>query len=239
MHDIDANPREYAAGELESEAYEGEQAYEESLEFEGDGEGALSEEQELDLAAELLEIESEEELDQFIGSLIGIGSKLLPGLAKGIGGLFGKKGRRRKRGMPRGRGGALGGALKGIAKTALPFVGGALGSVVPGVGTAIGGALGSALGGLFELEMEGLSGEDQELEQARRFVQLATTAAQKAAAIPVQVDPRAAAQQALAAAAESIAPSVGPAGGPRPGPGRRAQSGRWVRRGNKIVLFGV
>lgn len=240
MHDIDMTQREYEGGEYETEAYEGEESYEDSFEVVDETDGGLSEEQEMDLAAELLEVESEQELDQFIGSLIGIGSKLLPGIAKGIGGLFGKKKRRRRGGgMPRGRGGALGGALKGIAKTALPFVGGALGSVVPGIGTAVGGALGSALGGMFETELEGLRPEDQEFEQARRFVQLATSAAQRAAAIPPQVDPQAAAEQAVQAAVQSLAPASAAPVGPRGAVRRRAQSGRWMRRGNKIVLFGV
>jgi uncharacterized protein (DUF697 family) len=240
MHDIDTAQREYEAQDFESEYYESEAEYEDGFEFEEESESPLSEEQEMALAAELLEVDSEEELDQFIGSLIGIGSKLLPGIAKGIGGLFGRK--RRKRGgrrMHRGRGKALGGALKGIAKTALPIVGGALGSVVPGLGTAIGGALGSAVGNMFEAELEGLNAEDQEFEQARRFVQLATTATQKAAAIPPNVDPRTAAEQAVTSAARAIAPASVKAGGLRPGPMRRGQSGRWMRRGNKIVVYGV
>jgi hypothetical protein len=238
MHDIDTAQREYEAEELESEFYESE--FELEDEFEDESELPLSEEQEMELASDLLEVGSEEELDQFIGSLIGIGSKLLPGIAKGVGGLFRRKRRRRRgRPMPRGRGRAVGSALKGIAKTALPIVGGALGSIVPGVGTAIGGALGSAVGGLFEAELDGLSAEDQEFEQARRFVQLAASAAQKAAAIPPNVEPRAAAERAIQSAVRAVAPAASRAGGRTVGPVRRGHGGRWMRRGNKIVLYGV
>src|SRR5215471_21870682 len=86
----------------------------------GEVETPLSEMQEAQLASELLEISSEQELEQFLGNIV-----------KGIGGFLRS---------PVGR--SLGGILKNVAKRALPAVGGALGSmVVPGIGTAIGSKL--------------------------------------------------------------------------------------------------
>ena len=80
----------------------------------------------------------------------------------------------------------LGGILKGVAKAALPFVGGALGSFIPipGVGTAIGSALGGALSKALEAEFQGMEAEERDFEIARRFVQMAGTAARQAALAP-------------------------------------------------------
>ena len=147
MHDIDTTRLEYEAA---SDAFE--------FEFEGtpEFEAPLSEVEEMELAAELLTVSGEAELDQFLGGLF-------KKVAKGIG----------KIAKP------LGGVLKGIAKKALPVVGGAVGSFIPipGVGTAVGTALGTAASKVLEAELEGLSLEDQEFEVARRFVRLASTAA--------------------------------------------------------------
>jgi hypothetical protein len=121
--------------------------------------GPFNAEQEMELAMELLAVQSEEELEQFLG-------KMFKGVWKGI----------KKVAKP------LGGILKGIAKKALPFVGGALGSFIPipGVGTALGRALGGALSNALELEMQEMPGVDRELEVARRFVRIAGSAAQAA-----------------------------------------------------------
>lgn len=121
--------------------------------------GPFSAEQEMELAMELLAVQSEEELEQFLG-------KMFKGIWRGI----------RKVAKP------LGGVLKGIAKKALPFVGGALGSMIPipGVGTALGSALGGALSKALEMEMENMPGIDREFEMARRFVRIAGSAAQAA-----------------------------------------------------------
>ena len=102
------------------------------------------------LAAELLEVTSEEELEDFLGSLA---SSVIKG-AKSF--------------MKSGVGKAVGGALRSIAKTALPAVGGALGSfLLPGVGTAIGARLGSVAGGLLEVgEAEALGEAEAEYEAA-------------------------------------------------------------------------
>ena len=83
----------------------------------------LNEVEELELAAELLSISSEEELDQFLGKLF---KRVWKGVKK-VGRFVGKVAS------------PLGKVLKGIAKKALPFVGGALGSFIPipGVGTAL------------------------------------------------------------------------------------------------------
>jgi len=226
MHDIDTTRLEYEAA---SDAFE--------FEFEGtpEFEAPLSEVEEMELAAELLTVSGEAELDQFLGGLF-------KKVAKGIG----------KIAKP------LGGVLKGIAKKALPVVGGAVGSFIPipGVGTAVGTALGTAASKVLEAELEGLSLEDQEFEVARRFVRLASTAARHAASTHPGADIRA---TVIAAVKEALQQQRGqltgdaasPAGAagieeleamaatPRSGSAGRSRSGRWIRRGGKIVLLGV
>ncbi|HLG13288.1 MAG TPA: hypothetical protein VJH03_02030 [Blastocatellia bacterium] len=175
-------------------------------------EGPFSEAEEMELAAELLGVTSEAELDHFLGKVF-----------KRVGGFVKKV-----------AASPLGGILKSVAKKALPFVGGALGSFIPipGVGTMVGKALGTAASGL--LEAEGLSEEDREFEAARQFVRLAGAAAQNLAATPAGASPIAAAKSAFTAAARQHAPALvgaATAGG--------AKTGRWVRKGPRIVLYGV
>lgn len=140
----------------------------EVMEFEAVQEGPFSEAQEMQLALELMSVSSEAELDQFLGGLF---KGALKGLKK-VGSAIGKVAK------------PLGGVLKGLAKKALPMVGGALGSFIPipGVGTALGSALGGAVAKALELEFSGMEYEQQEFEMARRFVRIAGTAAQLAAA---------------------------------------------------------
>jgi hypothetical protein len=93
---------------------------------------------------------------------------------------------------------------------------------------------------MFGLELEGLSPEDQEFEVARRVVRLAGNAARKAAAAPANANPASVAKKAVVKAARAHAPGLikptAPVIKPFMGSGR---SGRWVRRGRKIVLMGV
>lgn len=242
MHDIDRTQLESwgEVGDYETggfpftgeTAYVGEVPYGE-LEFEYEPEyewetpGIFTEAQEMELAAQLLDAQSEAELDQFFGGLI-----------KSVG---------RAIKSPVGR--AVGGMLKGVAKKALPMVGGALGNLVlPGVGGMVGSQLASAAGSMFGLELEGMSPEDQEFEVARRVVRLSGEALRQAAMTPATVPPPVAAKSAVLAAAQKHAPglvrepSFGNGGfgyGGYRGASRGQQSGRWVRRGNKIVLLGI
>ncbi len=216
----------------------------------GEMESPLSEAQATELASELLEISSEEELEQFLGGLF-------KRVAKGVGGFIKS---------PIGR--ALGGALKSVAKKALPMVGGALGSMVaPGVGTMIGSKLGSLASGLFEIELEAMPQEQAEFEVARRFVNLAAASARNAALARPRpgVAPQTVARVAVARAARTWAPGVyrrlrpglgaargrpfagGPVLPPAPQPAYDqyppepggASSGQWVRRGRKIIVLGA
>jgi len=241
MHDLDRTQLETP----EMEAFEAE-----GYESESYGEASLNEVEEMELAAELLEVTDEAELDQFLGNLF-------KKIKKGAGGLL----------KP------LGGVLKGIAKKALPLAGGALGSLIPipGVGTALGTALGSAASNVLEAELEGLNEEDREFEKARRFVRLAHGAARRVAKTPPNVNPRAAILKAIKAALREQQSKISnDAGGGADGSGgsgmggssghegseefefedgmgdraassgsSRRSSGRWVRRGGKIVLLGV
>lgn len=241
MHDIDRTVREFESGELfEFEslgefANENEYSHEFGHEYERP---VFDEVQEMEFAAELLEITNEQELEQFLG-------KLIKGAGKAIGG-FVKS--------PVGQ--QLGGMLKGVARKALPMVGKALGNmVVPGVGGVIGGKLGSMASSLFELELEGLSAEDREFEVARQYVRLAGAAAQNAAQAPSNAAPSTIARTALATAARQYAPGLARAlqGGGAPGRGAsngrggdqpnangdssRKRSGRWIRRGSNIVIL--
>jgi hypothetical protein len=220
MHDIDRIQLE-----LESDGFE----FPEEFEFPEamEGENLFDEAEEMELAAELLSISNEAELDQFLGNLISKAGQAVGKFVK----------------SPTGR--ALGGILKGVAKKALPAVGGALGSLipVPGVGTAVGTALGTAVSKALEVELEGMEPEDQEFEAARRFVRIAGDATKRAAQAPPRANPAAAAQTAVMAAARQHAPMVSstpmPMTGASGATSGASHSGRWIRRGRKIILFGV
>jgi hypothetical protein len=235
MHDIDRTLSEYQP-EFEApgaDEFEFEFEFEEGQsEFEDSESGVLDETEEMELAAELLSVSDEAELDQFLG------------------GLFKKIGRRVGKFVKSPIGRKLGGFLKSAAKKALPIVGGAVGTAFGGpVGAALGKNAGAAAGQIFGLELEGLSHEDQEFETARRFVRFAGEAAKNATQTSAAADPQMAAKAATIAAAKKFAPGLlRPAGGRNGGgmmdaggggSGGSGRSGRWLRRGRKIVLMGV
>jgi uncharacterized protein (DUF697 family) len=220
MHDIDRTQLEasWETGDFEAGEYEFETASADGSPF--------SEMEEMELASQLLEVSDEAELDQFLGSLFKKASRAVGSFLKGP---IGKQ---------------LGGMIKPLVKKALPMVGGALGSFIPipGVGTAVGTALGSAASNMFEMELEGMSAEDQEFEVARRVVRLAGEAAQQAAQTPPAVPPQEAAKAALVSAAQQHAPGLLRQPAPPTGTGqysRQGRSGRWARRGRTIVLYGL
>jgi uncharacterized protein (DUF697 family) len=225
MHDIDRTQMEYASEfpGFQSEQFEyGE--YEQEWAGETYGETVLTEADEGQLASELLAVTNEAELDQFLGNFI-----------RKVGSVAGKVIR-----SPIGQ--AVGGVLKGVAKKALPLAGGAIGGYFGGpLGAKIGSGLASAAGSALGLEAEALEQEDREFEGAKQFVRVAADTVRKAAAASPNADPRAVAQAAAIAAAKRFAPGlVGAAAGPIAGAViGRGQTGRWLRRGTKIVLFGV
>lgn len=223
MHDIEramfevgeASAGEYEYGETELGEHElGEDEYE--YEYGEVGEAA----NELTLATELLEVGSEAELEQFIGSLLST--------AVGAAKRFAKSDTGRQ----------LGGILKQAAKRALPVVGRGIGAAIDPRFAAPGARAAQAVGSIFGLELEGLSHEDREFETARAFVRFGTEAARRAAAAPPNAPPPAVARAAAATAATRYAPGLVRWLGPPPGPGS-GRRGRWVRRGSSIVLFGV
>src|SRR5262247_3412534 len=200
MHDIDRTQLEYTheAGPFQQEEFE----------FQEFGSGMmqeeLSEQEEIQLAHELLAVNNEQELEQFLGSFLKRAVSTVGQIAK----------------SPLGK--ALGGVLKSVAKKALPMAGTALGGWVGGpLGAKIGAGLANAAGKAIGLEAETFGegeGEELEFEGARQFVRIA----------------------ALAAARKFAPGLVGAAGGAMGvAAGQRAMSGRWVRRGHRIVLFGV
>ena len=182
----------------------------------GSAPAVFSEDEELQLAKELLAVGSEEELEQFLGNVF---KSVWQGV-KTAGSTLAKVAK------------PLGGALKAVARTALPFVGGALGSMIPipGVGTALGAALGRAVGNALELELEAGAPADRELEMARRFVRIAGQAARLA----TEGDGSArAVESALTRALHQQLPHFRPAA-----PQQEGESGRWRRRGKRIVVMG-
>jgi hypothetical protein len=234
MHDIDRTQLQYGPGP--SGGVHPEFEFGEMETFgEMEGEGVLGEAMEMQLASELLEVTSEAELEQFLGDLIGkVGSIA----GKVINSPIGK---------------AVGGVLKGVAKKALPIAGGAIGGYFGGpLGAQIGSGLANAAGSALGLEAEALEAEDREFEGARQFVRVAADTVANAVAAPPGADPRAVAQSAAIEAAGKFAPGLITQGGaPSEGmPGAPHQhhrhhhrhhmhSGRWMRHGKKIVLYGV
>lgn len=203
-------------GDPDMEAYYDEYEDEDEYEYEGDYESGspLSDSEEMELAADLLEVMDEDELEQFLGKL------------------FKKVSRRVRKAIPSSIRRKVGSHLKTFARHGLGIAGTA-------VGGPIGGLLASGAGRALGLEMEGLSPEDQEYEVARRFTRLAAEAAAQAANTAPGASPEAAARRAISAAIQKNAPGMirpGMTARRRPAKGRR---GTWVRRGNTIILHGV
>ena len=238
MHDIDRTMQEMEFDdelEYQSDEYEYDEleyddefdddeyeydAYSDELEYDDEFStpSPFTEEEEMELATELLAISSEEELDQFLGKLV---KKAWRGVKK-----FGRS--KLWRGIKKG--------LRGVAKVALPVVGKVAGTFFGGpAGGALGGKLGAWASRLFEMELEGLSPEDQEFEIARRFVRLAGTTAVHAVKAPATVPVGSVVKKSISKAAKKHAPGL-LKGTNRLG-GRN--SGTWRRRGNRIVIFGA
>ena len=228
MHDIDRTQLEFQeAAPFQNEEFE-------FQEFEwGSGQSELSENEEIQLAHELLAVNNEQELEQFLGDFIRKAVSVVGQAAK----------------SPIGQ--AIGGVLKGVAKKALPMAGQALGGYIGGpLGAKIGTGLANAAGKAIGLELEFGESEELEFTGARRFVRLASdTARQAASAAAAGSDPRSAAQQAVMAATRKHAPGLlgygggtgltGGTSGMSGMYGQRAASGRWVRYGNRIVVYGA
>jgi len=181
--------------------------------------GILSETNEVELAAELLAVRDEQELDRFLGGLIrkvgsSLGRVVRPPIAQAIGGI-----------------------IKGLVTTSLPVAGRALGTSGGGpLGSAIGKGLASVAGQALGMELEGLSHEDQEFEAARRFVLFAKAAVKNAASSPAH-DPMTAAQAAVAAAAKRLAPGLLSRMGRAAANTNRIHSGRWIREGRNVIVM--
>jgi len=118
----------------------------------------------------------------------------------------------------------------------LPIAGGALGAWVGGpLGAQLGSGLGSMAGQALGLELGGLSQEDREFEATRQFVRFAGETVKNALQAPQGLDPHAIATGAATEAAHQYAPGLLDVG-MRPG---KHGTGRWIRRGNTILVFGV
>ena len=131
----------------------------------------------------------------------------------------------------------LGPALKAIAKTALPLAGGALGSLIPipGVGTMLGSALGRAAASALEMEFAGFNHEEAEIQKARRFVRLASSAiGQAASALGAGAAPEMAVRSALTTAARRHIPGIN-LGAMRRGTGMVGAGGQ--RRGAPVLFL--
>jgi hypothetical protein len=200
--------------------------------------GVFNESEEMELAAELLEVTTEQELDHFLGDLIKKAGSAVGQFVS----------------SPVGR--AIGGVLKTAAKTALPVAGGALGAFVGGpLGARIGSGLASMAGQALGLELEGLSQEDREFQSARQFVRWAgDTAKNTLTGSEGEIAQGKSLLQVVNAAADQAARMHAPGlqgrllpGGPGAqaaenagaAPTAKAHSGRWIRRGTHIVIFGV
>lgn len=189
MHDLDTNMRE-------------------SFEYEFEQEGIFGEAEVTQLASELMEIQSEAELEQFLGDLIKKAGSAVGSFIK----------------SPTGQ--ALGGLLKSAAKQVLPMAGGALGGLIGGdTGAQLGSKLGQFASDKFEVQGE------TEFETAKDFVRMAADAVKAVASAPAGANPATVANAAIKQAIQTHIPSLSS--------GAHASSGRWIRRGQRIVLLGV
>ena len=189
MHDIDSTRLEASPDQNEYQGYQ-EFAEETGDQGEDSFEMPMTEGEEEALAAELLGVSSEEEMDQFFGKMFRKIGRGIRGASKFLS----------RSGFP------LSGVFKGLAKKALPFLGGALGTAIPipGLGTIVGSAVGKAAGNLLESETDHLEVEEREFQMAKRFVRLASQAVRTGSRMPARLNPTAAANLALRNAVQRL-----------------------------------
>jgi hypothetical protein len=186
----------------------------------------LSESQELALASELLEVNSEEELEQFLGDLWDR-TKAAASQAYNSDAV--------QSAIP---------GLKAVGRAVLPKVATYLANTyAPGTGDIAGAGVQAAVNQWLNEELEGLSGEDREFEAARQFVRFVNAALQHAARTPARMRPPVAAQIAVSDAARDHLPGLvpflaqlidaAPTNGALDGD---SSTGQWVRQGSSIVI---
>jgi hypothetical protein len=188
----------------------------------------FSEAENLELAAQLLDVKSEQELDHFLGDLVGKAWKGIRQVGRTVAQVA----------KP------LAGVLKPIVKTALPMVGGALGSFIPipGVGTALGSAVGGMIGNAIGNEVGEVEGLHRDIEVAKRIVDVAGSAARMAAQSPATGDPHASAQAAVLKAVQTHMPQLTPQLQKiqaQSSPRAAGRQGRWIQRRNRIEILGA
>ncbi len=201
MHNIDRTQLEM---NTEFENFELENFELENFEMSGEFNEVLNEALQHELAAELLEVRDEQELDRYLGKLITTAS-----------GALGRAIR-----SPIGQ--AIGGNLKKAAKQFLP-------KAVGGFGGKLGENLASAL-----TTKLGLNTGDR-ADGARIFVNAAANAVNMATNGNASPDPHVAAQNAVNQALRGTRGSSANQGSSAV----HGQSGRWFRRGNRVILYGI
>jgi hypothetical protein len=135
------------------------------------------------LAAELLDVTSEAELEGFLG-------RVVAATARGVGGR-----------LPAGTGRSLVAVLARTAERTLPTLAALLGDPM-GPPAGVGPSAAETAARVYGLELEGMSAEDRDYEIARQFLRLVQAAAARAATAP------ASATAAVAGAAREFAPGL-------------------------------
>ena len=193
------------------------------MDFGSSASGVFSEYDELELASQLLEIATEQELHEFVDGLIKkagqeLNETVAPPMEQDIGDI-----------------------LKSLAKVALPIAGGALGGYFGGpAGASLGSSLASKVGQAFGLELEGLSPEDSEFEASKQFIKFAGATVKNALEADPYTDPANVAYGAAVKAARVHAPGLMNISERSTHIHRRPRcTGRWVRHRCKIILLGV
>ena len=166
---------------------------------------ALSES--VELAAELLDVISKSELEDFLG-------KLIAGTAQKAGGR-----------IPAGIGRVLVAVLGRTGQRTLPTLTTALSDEAEPVTTA-GLSVAETAAQVYGMELEGMSAEDRDYEIARQFVRFAQAATVRAAQAPASASPVGVVDAAVAGAGRELAPGLlqpehAAPTGPQPGRGKQ------------------
>jgi hypothetical protein len=187
----------------------------ETFEYDFEQEGVFGEAEVAQLASELMELQGEAELEQFLGDLIKKAGSAVGTFIN----------------SPTGQ--ALGGMLKSAARKALPMAGKALGGYLGG---STGAQWGEKIGGFASdnLEMENEMENEAEFETAKSFIRMAGDAVKGLGSVAQGTSIEKAVQAAISKSASTHIPALLSAGA-----ATGAAQGRWVRRGQRIVLLGV